>query len=51
MVFDAKSESSTTILFNLDSLNRDRPKVLPASIWNMGQILESPDFIAEALIS
>ena len=50
MVSDTESESSTTILFNLDSLNRDRPEVLPASIWNTGQIPESPDFIAEALV-
>ena len=51
LVSDTESESSTTILFNLDSLNRDKPKVLPASIWNMGQILESLDFIVETLIS
>ena len=50
MVFDTESESNTTILFNLDSLNRDRREVLPASIWNMGQIPESPDSIAEALV-
>ena len=43
MVSDIESVYNMAILFNLDSLNRDRLKVLLASIWNRGHIPESPD--------
>ena len=50
MVSDTEGESSMAIQSNLDSLNRDRLEVLPASVWNRGHIPKSPESIVEALV-
>ena len=40
---ETESESFTTTLFNLDSLNESRPEVMQGTRWTNGQILEYPD--------
>nr|POF07466.1 hypothetical protein CFP56_20157 [Quercus suber] len=40
---------TTTIMFNLDSLNEDKPKV-QCQGWDKGCILESPDSYIESLL-
>ena len=47
---ETDSDSSTATLFNLDSLNRERPEVLLANQWNRGQIPESPDSFMDSLV-
>ena len=41
---------ATTIMFNLDSLNEERPEVAQNGPWRKGCILESPDSFIESLV-
>lgn len=44
------SESVTTQLFNLDSLNEQHLETMHGVTWNVGCILESPDSLVESLV-
>lgn len=44
-----ESDSETVVMFNLDSLNEDRPEWLRGSAWTRGQILESTDGLINSL--
>lgn len=45
-----ESESIITIMFNLDNINIQRPKVLPHSTWARGDIPKSPESLIENLV-
>lgn len=47
----SKTESDTTaMMFNLDSLNEERPEVMQDQGWMKGCIPESPDSFVESLV-
>ena len=47
---ETESDIVTERLFNLDSLNDDRPEVLVGAAWRRGQISESPEEMVENLV-
>ena len=47
---ETESESLTTTLFYLDSLNESRPEAMQGTRWTHGQIPESPDFVIRSLV-
>lgn len=44
------NESVTTQLFNLESVNEQRPENMQGVTWNVGCILESPNSLVESLV-
>ena len=48
---DSETESDTTaIMFNLDSLNEERPEIAQNGLWRKGYIPELPDSFIENLV-
>lgn len=45
-----ESSSTTITMFNLDSLNVERPEVMRGATWGRGQIPESLDSFIDSLV-
>uniref|UniRef100_A0A7N2MIT6 Uncharacterized protein n=1 Tax=Quercus lobata TaxID=97700 RepID=A0A7N2MIT6_QUELO len=46
-----ESDFEMVVMFNLDRLNKDRPKWLHGTAWEMGQIPESTDGLISSLVN